>query len=200
MAKKYSHRELVTKAHSWLRNSGKCSVAFLESGAGAYGEMPDAIGFATGGLSIMVECKTSRADFLTDRKKMFRKFPEFGVGDYRYFLFSDKSIATPEELPEGWGLLVVSGSGLKVVKKAVQFKDVYKRGEVSLLKNAHRPEDPFSRYQSEIRSINEARREDRFLIRWLRNELKKAKELLEENNIDCSSIIFDIDTIMKKYW
>jgi len=67
------------------------------------GERPDAIGWRDG-LSILVECKVSRADFLSDRNKRFRKAPELGMGDWRFFLCPPGVIAI-EDLPAGWGLL-----------------------------------------------------------------------------------------------
>lgn len=69
------------------------------------GERPDAIGWRDG-ISILIECKASHADFLADRKKPFRAETDNqqGMGDWRFYLCPPE-IIKPEELPEGWGLL-----------------------------------------------------------------------------------------------
>lgn len=58
--------------------------------------------------SCIVECKCSRADFLADKKKVFRRNPQAGMGVYRYYL-SPKGLISPDELPEKWGLLEIDG-------------------------------------------------------------------------------------------
>lgn len=80
---KYSHSDLVAAARTWLRKTRCCAVVVSEIATLA-SESPDAIGWRWQ-QSHLVECKTSRSDFLADRKKMFRMFPEFGVGDYRWY-------------------------------------------------------------------------------------------------------------------
>lgn len=71
------------------------------------GEQPDTLGFRSG-VSCLIECKTSRSDFLADRKKCFRKDPTLGMGDWR-FMLTPKDLIKVEELPEGWGLLETTG-------------------------------------------------------------------------------------------
>lgn len=70
------------------------------------GEQPDALGFRSG-VSVLIECKTSRPDFLADKKKKFRVDPAMGMGDWRFFL-TPKGLISVSELPEGWGLLECS--------------------------------------------------------------------------------------------
>jgi hypothetical protein len=77
------------------------------------GEQPDCIGFRSG-VSCLIECKTSRSDFLADRKKRFRVDPNLGMGDWRFMLVP-KGLITTEELPDGWGLLETDGR--RVYKK-----------------------------------------------------------------------------------
>jgi hypothetical protein len=55
----------------------------------------------------MIECKASRGDFLSDGKKIFRKSPHMGMGDFRFYL-CPKGLILPEDLPEKWGLVWVS--------------------------------------------------------------------------------------------
>jgi hypothetical protein len=97
-----THAQLVQKAVEWLRRY-RCGVILSEQ-ACVSGEMPDAIGWKRACHSVLVECKTSRADFLADREKPFRKKPELGVGCERFYL-TPPGLARPEEMPPGWGLL-----------------------------------------------------------------------------------------------
>lgn len=77
-----------------------------------YGERPDAIGFRKG-VSCLIEVKCTRRDFLSDKKKKFRIAPEKGMGDWRFYL-SYPGVIEQSDLPEGWGLLHVTGG--KIVK------------------------------------------------------------------------------------
>lgn len=98
------HAELVSRASRWLKNSCGCSAVLSEIRAfTSSGECPDAIGWRSN-YSILVECKTSRSDFLADKKKHFKSDPQRGVGTYRFYLCMP-GIIKPEDLPEGWGLL-----------------------------------------------------------------------------------------------
>lgn len=109
-----THADLCAVAVKWLyRNRSQgghgCHVAVSECRGGWVGEVPDAIGFrAAGGHddgSIVVECKTSRSDFLADRAKPHRQ--SGGMGNWRYFMAPEGTIK-PEEVPQGWGLLTVN--------------------------------------------------------------------------------------------
>lgn len=99
-----THATLVEKADRWLRQRG-CSVTLRDPFRASVqsGEMPDAIGWRDG-ISILVECKVSRADFLADAKKPFRRKPETGMGDWRFYL-SPPGVIEVEDLAPGWGLL-----------------------------------------------------------------------------------------------
>ena len=67
-------------------------------------ENPDVFAF-TRYHSILIECKASRSDFLADKKKPFRQNPLMGVGKRRYYLVNE-GVATQEEMPQGWQLLI----------------------------------------------------------------------------------------------
>jgi hypothetical protein len=97
-----THAQLVEKAVRWLR-SYRCGVVLSEQ-ACVSGEMPDAIGWKQACHSVLVECKITRADFLADRDKPFRRKPERGVGSERFYL-TPPALIKLEELPVGWGLL-----------------------------------------------------------------------------------------------
>jgi hypothetical protein len=99
-----THSQLVEKAVRWLR-SYRCGVVLSEQ-ACMSGEMPDAIGWKRACHSVLVECKVTRSDFLADRAKPFRQKPETGVGCERFYL-APVGLIRHEELPPGWGLLVL---------------------------------------------------------------------------------------------
>lgn len=104
-----THQALVKIAERWLLGTKKCSFAFTELVCLATSEIPDAIGFQ-GGESFLVECKVSRADFLSDAKKPFRRNPGMGMGVFRYYL-CPAGIITAQDLPEKWGLIWVNEKG-----------------------------------------------------------------------------------------
>lgn len=142
-----THDDLVERAERWLRNSAwraetwgsgreyrqgcKCGVVLAEPSGGCT-ETPDAIGwFGQGRQSILIECKVSRADFMADAKKLFRRRPEYGVGNFRYFMVRAGLIAE-DDLPDGWGLLEVRGRTVKIVRHSERF-DSQRDNEMSLL-------------------------------------------------------------------
>lgn len=106
------HAFLIVQSTQWLQK--KCSVVITDLVTGA-GEIPDAIGWKNG-HSILIECKASRADFLADRHKPFRRESVRGMGDGRYFCVP-KGMIQVEELPQGWGLLEWTGKKLKETHK-----------------------------------------------------------------------------------
>jgi hypothetical protein len=106
------HDRLVARAAGWLRAQG-CKTVLTEFHA-LIDETPDAIGWR-GSLSFLVEVKTSRADFLSDRRKRFRQHPETGMGDYRYFL-CPPGLLQVDELPPRWGLLYAHAQRVELVQ------------------------------------------------------------------------------------
>jgi len=66
--------------------------------------------------SVLIECKTSLADFRADEKKPFRIDAAKGMGVYRYYL-APEGLLTVEMLPKKWGLIQVNARGhLKVLR------------------------------------------------------------------------------------
>lgn len=112
-----THDELCGIAEKFLKNNG-FGVTFHDKfkASTGTGELPDCIGFRNG-VSCLIECKSSRSDFLADKKKHFRQDPLIGMGDWRFYLCPPGVIST-EDLPDGWGLLHATG---KVVKKVSGF-------------------------------------------------------------------------------
>ena len=98
-----THAQLVKLAENWLRRSYRCGVILAEQ-ACASGEIPDVIGWKGRCRSVVVECKVSRADFLADGQKPWRKDPVMALGCERLYL-APAGLISPAELPPGWGLL-----------------------------------------------------------------------------------------------
>lgn len=132
-----SHGDLVSRAAKWLSNTRGCSVVFTEFATYA-GERPDAIGFMPH-TSVLVECKASRSDFLTDKHKPWRRVTGLGMGGERYYMAPPNTIK-PDELPEKWGLLEVSGRRVRLIKRSGGFPERNRRNEaafmVSMLRRA----------------------------------------------------------------
>lgn len=112
-----NHTKLVVAAVAWLRRY-RCGVVLSEQ-ACVSGEMPDAIGWKKACHSVLVECKVTRADFLVDRVKPWRRQPESGVGSERYYL-APRGMIEIEELPGGWGLLEICGREIETVKQSAK--------------------------------------------------------------------------------
>lgn len=100
-----THKELVEASYKWVLKNASCGIAFKELKTLAW-EIPDVIGFGSGNHSVIVECKVSRSDFLSDKNKPFRANPQLGMGTHRFYC-CPTGLIKPEELPEGWGLIYV---------------------------------------------------------------------------------------------
>src|SRR6516165_4975671 len=110
-----THVRLVEMAEAWLRRA-RCGIVLSEQGC-ASGEMPDAIGWKGKCHSILIECKVSRADFLADAEKPWRKDGSIALGCERYYL-APKGMLRKDELPAGWGLLEVHARKVSVTAKS----------------------------------------------------------------------------------
>lgn len=109
-----THDSLCLLAENFLKRNG-FGVVFHDKFK-AYtnsGEQPDCLGFRNS-VSCLIECKTSRADFLADRKKKFRIEPALGMGDWR-FMLTPTGLINVNELPMGWGLLETNGKRIMKV-------------------------------------------------------------------------------------
>ncbi|WP_260524581.1 adenylosuccinate synthase [Pseudomonas aeruginosa] len=163
-----NHADLCAIAVKWLQRANSaggpgCHVAVSECRSGWSGEIPDAIGFRAAGFedgSTVVECKTSRADFLADRKKAHRAAG--GMGNWRYFL-APEGLISPNELPEGWGLLTVNGRGHV---KAVAGLATFYKGRYDVL-----------REQTEVWRHEADRNREQFLLVKLLNRVGDVEEL-----------------------
>ncbi len=135
LPEKTVHQELVERAKKWLLDTVKCSFVLVELSSFAK-ETPDAIGWKNGN-SILVECKADRVDFLSDRKKAFRRCPEKGIGKYRFY-FCPPGVIKPKDLPRYWGLLY---SHPKKVVKVIAPRDniwtLFPKNEANLEAEIH---------------------------------------------------------------
>ena len=107
-----THTELCLKAARYLRYKGiqpfhRCVYAVCE--LERVGECPDAYGWG-GWTTQLIEVKVSRADFLSDKKKSWRRDPETGIGKFRSYLCPE-GIIKPKDLPNKWGLLYADEIG-----------------------------------------------------------------------------------------
>lgn len=116
-----THDELVERAVKWLKSTGHCGVAAPELITWC-DEQPDAIGWRSrGAICVLIECKTTRADFLQDAKKWFRREPWDGVGNKRYFM-TPPGIVFERDLPENWGLLEAGPNIVRKVRESGDFE------------------------------------------------------------------------------
>jgi len=128
-----AHAKLVDRAARWLRNSRKCCLVVTERYAFCSSQIPDAIGWLPRGFSILVECKTSRADFLRDKCKPFVRGAHPPMGHWRYY-FAPLNVVTVDDLPEGWGLIEERRGCIYIVKEATpNTHEDYRRVEMTLL-------------------------------------------------------------------
>lgn len=112
---KFSHKELVEKAATWLQKTLRCTIVAKELVSYTRSrETPDAIGWYNSFSSYLVECKTSRSDFLSDKKKPARIEGNPAMGNYRIYL-ANPGVIKPEELPTGWSLIEARGSRIYFV-------------------------------------------------------------------------------------
>lgn len=110
-----THKEVVDIAHKWALKNCSCGVVFKELNCGS--EYADVIAFGQS-RSVLIEVKVSRSDFFADFKKPFRKYPERGMGKYRYYCCPE-GLIKQHELPTGWGLIYVNRNKAICVHKPV---------------------------------------------------------------------------------
>lgn len=129
-----THKYLVRRMSRWLKVTKRMTVVMTELST-ANRETPDVIGWHGNAGSILVECKASRADFLADKKKIFRHYEDYGMGEKRYFAVP-KGLVDRDELPDGWGLIVIDNY-VRIVVEATP-KKANMRAECKMLMSALR--------------------------------------------------------------
>ena len=130
MKVEWTHKMLVRRMANWLKNTKQNTVVMSEL-ATRNGETPDVIGWVGGAASTLIECKVSRADFLADSKKWFRRDEESGMGDRRY-IAAPKGLLRPDEIPDGWGLLEADEHYVRETRNP-ELKQGSKRNECVML-------------------------------------------------------------------
>lgn len=137
-----THDELCERGLKWLARNHPVVVSELKSGAN---EIPDVIGFRVG-VSTLIECKTSRSDFLKGQKKYFRHQPQMGMG-YKRFYLCPPGIIKPDDLEKsGWGLLYCHKRSIKIIKESKRFLKRNHRDEIYLLMSCLRREQQPEEY------------------------------------------------------
>jgi len=131
----WTHKKLVRRMAAWLKNTRQMTVVIAEL-ASRNSETPDVIGWVGAAGSILIECKVSRADFLADGTKFFRRCSERGMGDRRY-VAAPAGLLSADEMPDGWGLIEVRDRFVRVVKEAAPMI-ADKRNECVVLMSALR--------------------------------------------------------------
>lgn len=106
------HQQLVTLGERWMKRQGFGVVA-AELVTNGTNEQADVIGFRST-CAAVIEAKSSRADFLADRKKPHRSAG--GLGVYRFYL-CPPGVIELEDLPSGWGLLYADGKRITEVRR-----------------------------------------------------------------------------------
>ena len=107
-----THKELVIYAAEWAKKKYPLVITELVSAAG---EIPDVLAFRPE-WSCLIECKTSRTDFLRDAKKPWRRVGCKSLGSFRLYC-APKGMIKHEELPEKWGLLEVAEDKTRLTVK-----------------------------------------------------------------------------------
>lgn len=113
-----THRELCVRAGKWLLSKNYYTV--LVERQTFQEEIPDAIGWASLGHSAVVECKTSRSDFLADLKKKHRNSLD-SFGSKRYYYCPDGVIEV-DDLPDGWGLVYAREHHSRLIRESKTFE------------------------------------------------------------------------------
>lgn len=130
-----THNQLVRRIAAWFKSRHKSSIVMAEFVTSAQ-EIPDVLAMQSGAHSVLVECKVSRSDFLSDKNKFFRRQEDYGMGDKRYYA-APAGLINAEELPEGWGLLEVDEYRVIEIVEPIH-KEANKRRECLMLMSAIR--------------------------------------------------------------
>ena len=117
-------KKLTICASKWLKKHTQniivpnCSLVVSELVARTEsGEIPDILGWCSH-TSVLIEVKVSKADFIRDKNKVFREFPEKGLGELRYYVCPE-GLIKEYEIPPNWGLLYADEKmKIKIIKQA----------------------------------------------------------------------------------
>jgi hypothetical protein len=110
-----THADLVQRAAAWLA-SRRHAVVLMERSPRWVWESPDAFGVRSPGIVSVIECKTSRADFMRDAHKP-HAVSGMTMGDERWYM-TPPGLLDPAGLPADHGLLEVHSLQVRTVVKA----------------------------------------------------------------------------------
>ena len=173
-----THSELVERDSKWLANYMRCPIVITEMGSGF--EIPDAIGWTTGGGSILIECKASKSDYEADKWKPGRRTPpQFGMGNHRYYLVPPDLVGhVVANRPEHWGVLIAYKKRVEMKATGEWLKEVSKSREMNLLISSIRriagTKNPLIGMNVKVYTINENTKPVATLGIKLENELAKG--------------------------
>lgn len=114
------------------------------------------------------EIKVSRSDWLVERRAPHKAAGSMRFMDYWWLVVAERRIVAEGELPEGWGLMVATRSGLRAVvqpqrlsetpRSVLEFPSLEREFVANLLRAAMRPYDgiaPRCRAVDEVATIME---------------------------------------------
>lgn len=132
-----------------------------------------------------IELKSSRADWLSEKKKPEKAENIFQYCDYFYLLTSGDNIAHIEEIPETWGWLNIKGGRIMTVKESPKLNpvNISRHFLAALLKRAS-DKSNYTRTDSiqhridaaKEEGINQSKRE----VEQLKSKLDDAKKIMSE--------------------
>lgn len=137
------HYKLCCLGAKWMQKQVYGSYKYIAVELVCIGaENPDVWG-TNGYNSMLIEVKTSRADFLKDKKKFARQEQnsKYATGNFRYYLAPD-GIIDISEVPDDWGLITYNTETeeLNTVKYAKEIK-TENHGELAILCSIMRREN-----------------------------------------------------------
>ncbi len=129
------HTELCMLAARWLMRGGRtdkihCSTVAVEPFSLNVTEQPDVFGWNYW-TTVIIEVKTSRADFKADFNKQFRQTPTDGCGEHRFYC-CPAGLIREDEIPDGWGLLYDNNGRIEAIRHASR-QSANSRAEFHLL-------------------------------------------------------------------
>ena len=136
-----THRELCKLAAKHLKAKGlshftRCQYVVCDFERA--GECPDAFGWGSG-FTQLIEVKVSRNDFISDKSKPWRKYPDIGLGEFRSYLCPE-GVITESDLPAYWGLLWVDDNGVIAQKVKPSWQKSNSKQEINLITSVLRRE------------------------------------------------------------
>lgn len=156
-----THDDLSLVGAKWLTRHGYKYV-FPNMKAQGFSENPDVLGMRGGFYDpFVIEVKTSRSDFLADKKKPHRK-PGLGIGSH-YAYLAPKGLLDVAEIPYGWWLLEVSGKNTARISVSKGFQ--VKNGKKEFLNTDRKEMEYFQNIFTENSDFDTRRKQT--IMSWL---------------------------------